>query len=109
MCFGMIDSDRMAECLLFSLKYVKSAKASTDVPASVRNLPSESYRVSRRFHTLTTGPRVHFSAPPVAERVPICLDTCNGLFLSDLDFGTKHLPDAYPPGDYHLIPPHHPH
>jgi len=96
MCFRMIDSDRMAECLLFSLKYVKSAKASTDVPASVRNLPSAPYRISQRFHTLTTGPRVHFLAPPMAERVPIRLDTCNSLFLQDLDPRAKYLPDAYP-------------
>lgn len=82
------------------LKYVKSAKAATDVPTTV----------SLSHHRVTSlvtdrcllGSWIHISTPSVAEWFSLCFDTRNCLLVPHLDIWARLFPQARPAGMVHV-------
>ena len=62
-----------------SLKYVKSAKASTDVPGTVsQTTPVLQWRLTS--NALTSGSRIHISMSTLAEWLPLCVHSLYSIF-----------------------------
>jgi hypothetical protein len=80
-----------------SLKYVKSAKASTDVPSTVRFLLS---LVDIAMNPFALGSGIHLPTPSVVEWFPVCFDSCHCIFLEDMDFRSKLLPQDLASGEF---------
>ena len=79
------------------LKYVKSAKAATDVPTTVR--------IAKLLedHVLTdmSGPGVHLAASSLAERFSVRVRSRYGLLVPYLDLGPGFLPQDRSTGTSH--------
>ena len=90
-----------------SLKYVKSAKASTDVPSTVSLTAPVLFLGSQLRLTsniLTSGSRIYLSTSTLAKRLPLCLDSRYSIFLQNLDIRPKLFPKNFPPGIYISYP-----
>lgn len=80
LCFEIVTKKNEA----WTLRYVKSAKAATDVPTTVRIL----HRVTSRMVFMdlpNIGSGVHLSASSLVERFSLRFDPCHHLLLPHLD------------------------
>ena len=96
-CKPLISSRVQCDQNVNRLKYVKSAKASTDVPASV-HFPSTLNELPLR--SFVTGPRIHLAASSVVERFLVCFDPFHCIFLEDMDFRSELLPQDLASGEF---------
>ena len=79
--------------LFHRLKYVKSAKAATDVPTTVR---ASGYYSLSPDSLLDPGSRVHLAASPLVERFSVRRCSCHRTHVQNLDFWAEFLPQDHP-------------